>query len=131
MFRSILAVLAGYVTMVLGVMSTLAILFFAARDAFPKEPGPFTGPSWVLWVEIGSGLLVAVLGGYVCALVARRRELAHGLALGGLGLVLGLLSASMEAGAKPLWSSIGVSLAGAIGVTLGAAWRAAHVRLLR
>lgn len=131
MLRSILAVLAGYVTLVLGVTSTLAILFFVARDAFPTEPGPWTGPRWVLVVEIVSGLAVAVLGGYVCALVARRRELAHGLALAGVALLLGILSATMEQGGKPLWSSIGVALAGVIGIPIGAAWRAAHVRLLR
>jgi hypothetical protein len=131
MLRSFLAILAGYVTLVLGVTSTLAILFFVARDAFPTEPGPFAGPSWVLVVEIISGFAVAVLGGYVCALVARRRELAHGLVLGGAALLLGMLTATMEEGMKPLWSSIGVALAGAIGIVLGAAWRAAHVRLLR
>lgn len=131
MLRSFLAILAGYVTLVLGVTSTLAILFFVARDAFPTEPGPWRGPAWVLVVEIASGFAVAVLGGYVCGLVARRRELAHGLVLAGIALVLGMVSAQMEQGMKPLWSSIGVALAGAIGIPLGAAWRAAHARLLR
>ncbi|HWB76923.1 MAG TPA: hypothetical protein VG755_18275 [Nannocystaceae bacterium] len=131
MLRSILAILAGYVTMILGVTSTLAILFFAVRDELPREPGPFTGPQWILWVEIASSLAVAVLGGYVCALVARRREVLHGLVLAGIVLALGLLSAAMESGMKPMWSSIGVMLAGVLGVIAGARWRASHVALLR
>lgn len=126
MLRSILAILAGHLTMILGVTSTLAILMFAARDQLPREPGPFHGPAWILWVEIVSGLAVAVLGGYVCALVARRRELLHGLVLAGIVLALGLLSAAMESGMKPLWSSIAVTAVGVLGVIAGARWRAAH-----
>lgn len=130
MLRSILAVLAGYITMMLGVTSTLAILFFVARDAFPDPPGPYTGPAWVLWVELVLGFVVAIGGGYVCGIVARRRELAHGLVLAGLALVLGIASAGAEAGLKPMWSSIGLALAGAIGVALGSAWRARHRAML-
>ncbi len=131
MLRSILAILAGYVTIVLGVTSTLAILFFAARDAFPGEPGPFRGPTWILVVELVAGFACAVLGGYVCALVARRRELAHGLVLCAIMLVLGLVSAGAESGMKPTWSSVALPVVGVLGVLLGARWRAAHVALLR
>ena len=131
MLRSILAIIAGYLTMVLGVTSTLAILFFALRDHFPREPGPFRGPDWILWVELGTGLAVAVLGGYVCALVAKRRELVHGIVLAAIVLALGLLTATMESGMKPMWSSIGLMIVSTVGVLGGARLRASHAALLR
>jgi hypothetical protein len=131
LLRSVLAILAGYVTMVLGVTSTLAILFFVARDALPATPGPFRGPGWVLWLELGCGLAAAVLGGYVCALVARRRELLHAVVLGGFALLLGLIGSGAEAGLKPQWSSIAIAIVGAIGPVLGARLRLRHTALLR
>lgn len=124
--RSILAVLAGYATLVLGVGVFLAFLLFLFPGAFPSEPGPYAGPTWILVVELAFSGLVAVGGGYVCGLVAGRAELRHALVLVGVMIALGLVSASFEAGLKPLWSSLAMPFVGGLGVLLGARLRTGH-----
>jgi hypothetical protein len=124
--RSILSVVAGYATLVVGVGVFLALLLFLAPGAFPPEPGPYTGPAWVLVVELVFSGLVAVGGGYVCGLVAGRAELGHALALAGIAVALGIVSAFVEAGLKPLWSSLAIPLVGAVGVLVGAKLRRRH-----
>jgi hypothetical protein len=126
MVRSILAVIAGYATLVLGVGVFLAFLLFLFPGAFPAEPGPYTGPVWILVLELAFSGVVAVGGGYVCGLVAGRAELKHALVLVGLMIVLGLASAAFEAGLKPLWSSLAMPVVGALGVLLGAKLRRGH-----
>ncbi|MEM6992235.1 MAG: hypothetical protein AAF721_17120 [Myxococcota bacterium] len=124
--RSIGAVVAGYVAMVVGVTLGLALLMWIAADEFPRDPGPYRGATWVLVVELGMAFAAAVGGGYVCGWVARRAERGHALALAGLMLALGAVSATAEAGLKPLWSSVGIVIVGVAGVVLGAAIRRRH-----
>ena len=124
--RSILSVIAGYLTCVIGVGIGLAFLLFAFPDAFPKEPGPYEGPMFVLLLELAMSAVVAIGGGYVCGLVAGRAEARHGLYLMGLMLVLGTVSAFVESGLKPLWASLALPVVGAIGVYLGAKLRQRH-----
>ena len=128
MKRSIIAVLAGYVTMVVAVGIGLALLLVAFGDGFapPEEPRPFDGPAYILVLEVVVSALAALAGGYVCAWIARRNELAHALGLLGLMVPLSVLSAVGEAGLKPLWSSIAVALVGVGGVVLGALLRRRH-----
>ena len=124
--RSILAVIAGYAALVLGVGVFLAFLLFLFPGAFPSEPGPYTGPAWILLLELAFSGLVAIGGGYLCGLVAGRAELKHALVLVGLMTVLGLVSAMFEAGLKPLWSSLAMPVVGGLGVILGAKLRQRH-----
>jgi hypothetical protein len=124
--RSILAVIAGYATLVLGVGVFLALLLFLFPGAFPAEPGPYTGPAWILALELVFSGLVAVGGGYVCGLVAGRAELGHALVLVCVMAALGLASAFVEAGLKPLWSTIALPILGAVGVIVGAKLRRRH-----
>jgi hypothetical protein len=113
--RSILAVIAGYAALVLGVGVFLAFLMFSFPGAFPSEPGPYTGPAWILLLELAfSGL------------VAGRAELKHALVLVGLMTVLGVVSALFEAGLKPLWSSLAMPVVGGLGVLMGAKLRQRH-----
>jgi hypothetical protein len=128
MLRSVLAVLAGYLTMVVAVTGTLGFLFLVLNDAFPQTPGPYTGPAYVLVIELFVALLAATCGGYVCALVARRKPLHHAAALVGLMLVLGAVSLVGEAGLKPLWSTLSIVLLSPLGVLAGAWLRGRHGR---
>ncbi len=123
MVRSILAVLGGYATMVIGVGTTLALLMALLLGDLPEPGEPYDGPLAFLVLELALGGLAAVGGGYVCGLIARRRELSHGLALAGLIVVLGTVSAVMEAGLKPMWSSLLLPVAGAVGVIAGSKLR--------
>ena len=128
MGRSILAVIAGYFTMLIAVTGAIGFLFLVAFDEFPSEPGAaYTGPAWVLWAELGVSAFAAAAGGYVCAWVARRRPLAHAGALTAVVVVLGIVSAFAEAGLKPLWSTIGVVVVAIPAITMGA-WLRARAR---
>lgn len=128
MLRSALAVLAGYLTMVVAVTGALGFLFLVFHDAFPQTPGPYTGPAYVLVLELVVALLAAICGGYVCALVARRKPLHHAAALAGLMLALGVVSILGEAGMKPLWSTLSIVLASPLAAISGAWLRGRHGR---
>lgn len=128
MIRSILSILGGFFTMAVSVSSLIALLMVIARDQFPETPGPYTGASWVLVVEIFFSLLAALAGGYVCAWIAKRNLVKHAAVLAGIIVCLGVVSVIGEQGMKPLWSSIMVSLMGPIGVLAGARFRAHSLR---
>lgn len=125
--RSIGAVLGGYAAMIILVGATLAFLQFAFADAFPKEPGPYTGPTFVLVLELLFGLLAAIGGGYVCAWLAPSAEHKHVYALMGLLAVMGIASAVGEAGLKPAWSSYAMPVVGVLGLYGGLLLRRALV----
>lgn len=55
--------------------------------------GPATD-SWLFWISTAMGLVFSVLGGYVCARIARRNELRLGAILAALSALLGYLIAS-------------------------------------
>lgn len=124
MVRSILAVIGGYVAMVIGVGTLIALLMVIFMGGLPDDPSqPYDGPVIVLILEVVLGGFVAAGGGWVCGVIAQRREFRHGLFLAGLMVVLGALSAVGEAGLKPMWSLVLVPVAGAIGVVVGARLR--------
>lgn len=126
MGRSILAVVAGYVAMFVGVAVGLTLLLLAFSDAFPSEPGPYDGPAFVLVLELLMSWAAAVGGGYVCGWVAGGRETKHALALGAVMLVLGVISAVVEAGLKPMWSSVALGTLSPVFVVVGAGIRRRH-----
>ena len=93
----------------------------AARKGAVANPG-------ALLFAIGSPL-IAILGGYVCAWIAKRRPMHHAFVLVGVMASMSVLSAIREAGTdKPLWTSIAVGVLGCAAIPLGARLRIAHVR---
>jgi hypothetical protein len=70
--------------------------------------------------------ILAGLGGYVCAWIARRRQLRHAVVLVGVMLVMGIVTLFVDDGVKPLWSTIAVIVLGAAAVPVGARVRIAH-----
>lgn len=129
MGRSILAVVAGYLTMVVGVSGALAFAAVVVLGTLPTEPKPFDGPAYFLWIEVLISLLAAVAGGYVCAWLARDRERTAVLYLAGLMVVLGAVTIVTDQGLKPLWSSVAVLVVGLAGVWLGRLARLRHRRI--
>ena len=124
MVRSILAVIGGYVAMVIGVGTLIALLMVIFMGGLPDDPSqPYDGPVIVLVLEVFLGGFIAVGGGWVCGLIAQRREFRHGLVLAGLIVVLGAVSAIGEAGLKPMLSLVFVPLTAAFGVLVGARLR--------
>jgi len=128
MGRSILSVIGGYLTLIIGVSTFFGLLLVLYPDAMPSEPGPFAGPTWILIAELGTSGIVAVFGGYVSAWIANHHHLHHAAALAALMLVLGVVSMALETGMKPLWSSVAIAVVCPAAAVAGGALR---VRLLR
>ncbi|HEU5059974.1 MAG TPA: hypothetical protein VFU21_25760, partial [Kofleriaceae bacterium] len=127
MLRAVLAVLAGYLTMFVGVTTLFAFILFVGFGGMPDAG--FRPPGWLLWLEVAASPIIALFGGYVCAWIARERPLRHAGALAAVILVMGAVSAAADGGEKPLWSVIAVPALAAIGALLGARLRAAHVKM--
>jgi hypothetical protein len=121
MVRSVLAVIAGYATMVIFTLCLFAVIQFVWPDAFPT---PEAFPSTMIAVIIiVFGLLSAVVGGFICAVIARTEPLKHGIALSALVLVMSIISALTSPIEQPIWYTAGLTVAGCIGALFGAKMR--------
>ena len=139
MLRAIFGVILGYVTMGLLIFFTFTLAYLAMGADGAFRPGTYdVTPLWLV-VSFALGLLAAVAGGYVCALIAKNARAT--LALAGLVVVLGLLFAVpvlMKAGGEkparseqvgnlnamtqaqqPAWVALLNPFLGAAGVLLG------------
>ena len=126
MWRSILAVIAGYIAMVLGVTTFFALSITLIFGGTLGDPKSFHPPFWFYFLELGVTPILAALGGYVCAWIAKRKQLQHALALAGVCTLMGIVTVISDAGLKPLWSSLGIVVLGLVGVLAGAKLRIAH-----
>jgi hypothetical protein len=107
MGRSILAVLAGVLTMgMLSGAGSKAMEHFAAgafsTSAFSFSTG-FSPAAPVWWVIIAYTTVVAGVGGWITALVSRRKDLRDVLILAGLELVMGIMGAALLFDRRLLW----------------------------
>lgn len=98
----------------------------------PRADGSFSVPPDdhpAYLAEMLTNVFAAALAGFVCARMAKRREIAHVAALGGFLLFASLayLIGWMGAGfgeAKPLWAHAGTAVGLVMGLALGAwLWR--------
>jgi hypothetical protein len=85
--RSVGAILAGLVTVAAPAIAIDALLH--GTGIFP--PLSEAQPAWTLAVALAYRTVFTVAGGYVAAWVAGGRPIAHGVALGLVGIVLGTL----------------------------------------
>ena len=95
--RSVLAVLCGY-----AVFALSAFAFFRLSGQPPHQEAPMS----VMLASVAVGMVFAVLGGYLAAWLARRRPLAHGVAVAlvlALGAAISLLS---TLGNGAIWSQV-------------------------
>lgn len=91
MVRNILGVVLGYITMFAFVFITFTILYFILGAEGSFESGTYeVSPIWIV-ISFMLGLAAAVLGGYICVLIAKNQKAA--LVLAGLVLVLGIAMA--------------------------------------
>jgi hypothetical protein len=134
------AVILGYLVMVLVVFATLtaAYLGMGVDRAFQPKSYEVSG----LWVAVSFalGFVAAVVGGYVCAAIARKGRAPDVLA--GLVVVFGLLAAipvvmgvndrrpteragdvnnlaAMQSARQPVWVAMMNPFVGAVGVLVG------------
>jgi peptidoglycan/LPS O-acetylase OafA/YrhL len=97
MARSILAVVVGYLIFALS-----AFAFFQISGQPPHQAAPMP----IMLGSIAFGMVFALIGGYVAARLARRRPLAHGVAVAAvlaLGATISLLS---TLGKGAVWSQV-------------------------
>jgi hypothetical protein len=95
MARSVLAVIVGYLIFALS-----AFAFFQISGQPPHQAASMP----IMLGSIAFGMVFALLGGYVAAWLARRRPLAHGVAVAAvlaLGAAISLLS---TLGNGAIWS---------------------------
>lgn len=127
MFRSIVAVVAGYAAMAILVMTLFAVLAAMDPDRFGAETAQAPGTGATLLI-LGFGCAAAWAGGRLTARIAPRKPWTHVLWLAGL---VGLLSvASMAAGTgrgAPVWYQAGLLVVGVAGVLLGGRFRTARL----
>ncbi|MEK7831056.1 MAG: hypothetical protein AAB401_08220 [Acidobacteriota bacterium] len=139
MLKTIGGVVVGYIVMFILVFAifTTAYLAMGADGAF--KTGSYEVSTLWLVLSFAVGLIAAIAGGFVCALIAPNSKAP--LALAGLVIILGLLSAipalmpndtrpqvrtadvgNMEAmmnARQPVWVFLLNPLIGAVGVMLG------------
>lgn len=149
MWRNVGAVIVGYVVMFAVVFVTFSIAFVMMGTSGAFEEGSFDVTLLWLIVSFVLGLIAAVAGGFVCALVAKGSKAP--LALAGLVLVLGLLMAlpmltssddsqpvtreadvstfdAMQEAKQPPWVALANPFVGVIGVLLGSKLKAGRGR---
>lgn len=140
MGRSILAVIAGYVAIVIVVMAGLAGLFVAMGADWACKPAIYqVSTRWALASAV-IGLVAAVIGGFLCAVIAKRatppRVLAAFVFVLGLALAIPVLTAgdvvpaprvsgtqgfeAMRDAVQPKWVALLNPVIGAVGVLIGA-----------
>jgi hypothetical protein len=101
MLRSILALIAGSVTWMLTALGMDNVLMRVAPQWFGAN-GRVESVG-VLLLMMAYSLLFSVLGGYVAALVAGRKEISHAFVLGVLQLIMGIVATIKLFDTAPLW----------------------------
>jgi hypothetical protein len=120
MLRSILAIVAGFIT--IGVLSfgTNAALHAVGILPAPDQPIHDTG---LLLLTIAYVAVFAIAGCYLTAVLAPNRPMLHALILGALGLVLNVATAASMRGQFPDWY-----LAAGVLLTMPYAWIGGKLR---
>jgi ABC-type transport system involved in multi-copper enzyme maturation permease subunit len=91
MLRNIGGVIAGYIIMALAIFLTFTVAYLVMGASGAFKPETYEVSNLWLVTSFVLGLLAAVAGGYVCALIARGSRAP--LALAALVIVLGVLAA--------------------------------------
>jgi NhaP-type Na+/H+ and K+/H+ antiporter len=97
MARSILAVVVGYFIFALS-----AFAFFRISGQPPHQAAPMP----IMLESIAFGMVFALLGGYVAAWLARRRPLAHGVAVAAVLAIGATISLLSTLGNAAVWSQV-------------------------
>jgi hypothetical protein len=126
-YRSVGAVLAGL--LLNGVLSSATDMLLVAIGVFPplRDFGnPVAYSDSLLLLALIYRTVFGVLGCYVTARLAASRPMAHALALGGLGVLVGTLGAIAAWDTWTHWYSLAI-----IAVTLPSSWLGARIFLGR
>ena len=144
MLRSIVGVIAGYISMAVFVFATFTIVYLAmGADGAFREGSYEISALWIV-VSFVLSVIAAIVGGFVCAAIAKNMTAPYVLA--GIVLVLGLLLAipvvtgsyegmpevrdsatgnfeAMQYARQPVWIALLNPIIGAGGIVFGARMR--------
>lgn len=104
MLRSIGAIAVGYLAYIIlsGIGGFVLVMSFPeVASQVPRDPG--TG---FLVAGLVLGVLFAIVGGYITAVMAKTAEIRHALSLGGVIVLLGLVSMVAMSSPQPLWAQL-------------------------
>jgi hypothetical protein len=127
MGRTIAGVIAGFA--VIAALNMLAT-FAAVKTLLPAANGvsmPRPTATY-LAVNLTYSAFFAVLGGYVAATIAARAPLLHTAVLGGILVVVSIVSYVQNAGQQPRWYAISLMALGPVCVIAGGYLRATGQR---
>jgi len=140
MARSIIAVIAGYVAMFVLVFVTFTCVFLLMGTEWSFKPNSFEASNRWIAMSLVANLVIGIIGGFICALIARgsKAPIALAIVVFALGMLLAIPSmmahkagagevrtgnvSQMEAMTKanePLWVPFTFPIIGAIGVMIG------------
>jgi peptidoglycan/LPS O-acetylase OafA/YrhL len=121
MLRSILAVVAGTLVLLVAAMTTDAVLL-KLFPTFTDAQGRISSNA-VAFLMMSYAIAYCALAGYVAALVARRREVAHALALG-VVLTLALIFPTIKFwDTTPAWYHVALFVLTIPACVAGGRWR--------
>ena len=146
MVRAIVGVIVGYVVMTILIFLTFSAAYLGMGASRAFRPGAFDPSLFWIIISFFLSFVAALVGGYVCAAIAKSKRAAQILA--GLVFIIGILVAipvltandtrlnvrigdvpNMEAMQKartPGWVALMNPLIGAVGVMVGAGIRQAR-----
>ena len=104
MLRSLLALMLGYVVMLVSQLGGDTILTAVAPELMP-QPGEPPDAAYFGY-RLGTGFFFIALGGYTTALLAGRSEMKHALGLAALSVAASILEVQYYPATQPLWYSI-------------------------
>ena len=119
MTRLVAGILLGYL-----LFAFTAVLIFAVPG---RDPHAAAEPAFMVGT-IGAGLIAAVAGGYVGAIVARGRERTAGLVIGAIIAAAAAVSLVAQPGSGAQWSQLSAFFMAPVAV-LGSVIRARRVRV--
>jgi hypothetical protein len=141
MVRTIIAVIVGYITMLVLVSLMIACVFLLMGPEWSFKPGSFAASNrWILMSLVGN-FIIAIAGGFTCALIAKggKAPLVLALVVFALGLAFAVpavvanrsntnlvrtgtvtMKEAMQKAREPLWAPFSAPVIGAIGVLIGA-----------
>jgi MFS family permease len=125
MLRTILAVLGGWMSVGVLVVSTDLLLTQIYPDEYKRGSIP---PDYLSGISLFTSTIWSVVGGWICALIAKDRHWRHNFYLILWGLLMGVVSAVMTWGQIQNWYQIGLIVAWPFAVSLGCWIRARNLR---
>ena len=119
MLRSIGAVLGGYMSMALLVGLTVYGVTLLP-DAL--QEGTMLGQPW-LGLLVIAGSMWAMVGGYVCASIAKQAPFVHVLFLAAFVLCMWFVDVGATPLEVPTWFQVALLFSGVFGVLAGGGWK--------